>query len=49
VRRLAPFALAALILGLPDPGLLARALLLFPALGLLARWSDSHTGDPHDP
>ncbi|MBS7791639.1 hypothetical protein KTR66_16670 [Roseococcus sp. SDR] len=49
MRRLAPFALAAAILALPDLGPLARGLLLFPALGLLARWTEHTPGDPHDP
>jgi hypothetical protein len=49
LKRLTPFALAAVILlALPEPGLPARALLLFPALGLLARWSERHPGDAHD-
>lgn len=58
MSRLAPFILAGLIiLALPElalPGLgpldlPLRALLVFPALGLLARWSDAPPGESHDP
>lgn len=49
MRRAAPFALAAALLALPMLEWPLRALLLFPALGLLARWSDAPAEDSHAP
>lgn len=53
MRRLAPFGIAALVfLALPGLGgfdLPLRSLLIFPALGLFARWFESNPGEPHDP
>jgi hypothetical protein len=49
LRTLAALALALVILALPVLDLPLRALLIFPALGLLARWSDATPGEPHDP
>ena len=48
-QSLAPGALALLILTQAPVDGPWHALLLFPALGLLSRWSDDHSGDSHDP
>lgn len=53
MRRLAPFGLVGLIaLALPGLGpfdLPLRGLLIFPALGLFARWFETNPGEPHEP
>lgn len=45
MRRLAPFALAALLLSQAPFGWPWDGLLVFPALGLLGRWSDANPGE----
>jgi len=48
-QSLAPGALALLILTQAPLDGPWHALLVFPALGLVSRWSDDHSGDSHDP
>ena len=49
MRTLLALLLALGVLALPGLELPLRALLIFPILGLLARWSDATPGEPHDP